>query len=123
MAKQVITLGCGHESEVQLFGPHAARKRRIEWLREHGECQACRRAAQDAAAAEAAERLGELPALVGSPKQIAWAEKIRALRLVEAKAEAKAANAEDRFAALAAKTSAAWWIDNRHDSGADLLWL
>lgn len=79
-----------------------------------------------------------LPALTGTPKQIAWAEKIRPAKIAEIEANiadlrayltktgifgvsdpAQRAEIEAGIAereALITKTSAAWWIDRR-DTG------
>ena len=39
MAKNTITAGCGHTSEVQLYGPMKERERRIDWMQsDTGKC-------------------------------------------------------------------------------------
>jgi hypothetical protein len=66
---------CGHEGMVELFGPTSQR----EWRRkkyfedECPECQQKRRDAENAASAMRAAEMG-LPALIGTAKQVAWAE-------------------------------------------------
>lgn len=72
----------------------------------------------------------DLPPLAGSPKQIAWAEDIRAQALVEIDkfragmaahvaqhpetAVEEAANNAALDQVIAAHTDARWWIDHRH---------
>jgi len=75
-------------------------------------CTTCTRAAAAEAGRAQAAAL-DLPALTGTPKQIAWAEQIRAqaLAMVAGLPEAERAAA---LAAFAAQTSASNWIDRRH---------
>ena len=83
MAKYDVTFSCGHTETIQLFGKETDRQRKIKWYEEHCVCSSCykkqqeeaRKAAAEKAAAEAS-KLG-LPELIGTPKQIAWAEEIR----------------------------------------------
>lgn len=75
MAKYTINHTCGHQVTVQLFGKYADRERRIAYL-ETCECDECRKAKANAAAAAAKEERG-LPDLKGSEKQVAWANTIR----------------------------------------------
>lgn len=83
MAKYGITYSCGHPGSVQIVGPIADRAGKVAWYEQHGICPACKTARHEAerAAANAASRATNaaegLPALEGSPKQIAWAETIR----------------------------------------------
>jgi hypothetical protein len=81
-----------------MYGPHAGREYRLSAM-ERQDCPDCRKTAADAAAQAAG-----IPALEGSPKQIAWAAEIRerALRLLP----------EDKAEALRPEKSARWWIDN-----------
>lgn len=82
MSKYNIIHACGHAETINIGGPTANRDRLAEY--EAGKlCRECwlkkrvdeRDAASQAAASEAAEH--KLPALIGSVKQIAWAEQIR----------------------------------------------
>lgn len=42
MAKHTITAGCGHTTIQQLYGPHAERQRRIDWMQSPaGKCNPC----------------------------------------------------------------------------------
>lgn len=74
--KYEIKHSCGHVETVQLIGKGSDRERRIAWL-ESQPCPECRRAAEAEHAQKVAEEYA-LPDLVGSEKQIAWANKIRA---------------------------------------------
>lgn len=113
MAKYDVTFSCGHTATVQLFGKEADRQRSITWYEENGLCPECykkkieaeRKAADDAAAAEAKE-MG-LPDLKGSEKQVAWANSIRGAIVNEvnnclgnAYKEQKRAEKEDKDALL-----------------------
>lgn len=83
MAKYNVKFSCGHTATIELYGKEKDRQRKIAWYEENGLCPDCYRkqqekekeAAAEKAAAEASN-LG-LPELIGSPKQIAWADKIR----------------------------------------------
>lgn len=84
MAKYIVKFSCGHEAEIQLFGPHKERDRKIEWLEREGMCPTCfkeereNEKAKAAAEAEALEAHLGLPELVGTTKQVEWARAIRA---------------------------------------------
>ena len=134
MAKHTIAHTCGHEVEHNLFGPYEGRRRRIEELAGNP-CPACAQAKRaeanattNAVAAKAASEAG-LPELLGSEKQIAWAESIRVKVIAEAEAAiARTATTPERkaqvaplLAKLTAQTEAAWWIDRRNKSGIELL--
>lgn len=119
MAKYTVNHICGHSVEVQLFGKMDDRYRRIEWL-ETQECDECRKAKANAAAAAAKEERG-LPDLTGSEKQVAWANTIRE-QAYKALDELEPFNTNDKTKALFsswrtkldAQTEAKWWIDNRY---------
>lgn len=122
MSKYSITHTCGHTVEKQLFGPHKERDSKIEWL-ESQPCLDCLRAEearkrdeQNKAAAEANKLAGYEP-LIGSEKQIAWAETIRR-EAIEAFAEVfekVPADAKTTWAKtsewLKNQTEAKWWIE------------
>ena len=75
MAKYDVTYSCGHSGTVELFGPWNERQRKLEWFSEKGVCPECYKKQQ----AEWVAKTNEgFPQLVGTEKQIAWAEKIRA---------------------------------------------
>jgi len=136
MAKYLIKHSCGHEEEHSLFGPYKDRDRKEEWLKSRlcSECwraeQEKQRERQNQEAAKANAEAG-LPTLTGSPKQVTWAETIRAakladlpsLRISPEKAQANPEGAAKAQAALdqfIGQISAAWWIDHRQEDGRDL---
>lgn len=118
MAKYTINHTCGHQVTVQLFGKYADRERRIAYL-ETCECDECRKAKANAAAAAAKEERG-LPDLTGSEKQIAWANTIReqAYKTLDCltpytdKEQVKTI-VDGWREKMNAQTQAKWWIDNR----------
>ncbi|GAB0057455.1 hypothetical protein SIID45300_01783 [Candidatus Magnetaquicoccaceae bacterium FCR-1] len=133
MAKYTITHTCGHTSVADICGPVAARQGRADWMGRQGACNAClqaERAAESAKAAIDAKESG-LPALVGSDKQVAWAETIRAnaMQIITSSSNhVKAMLAAGKVPAhmveqtnkgvglldsLIAETSASRWIDIR----------
>ena len=109
MAKYTINYQCGHSEEIQLFGPHADRERKIAYL-ETKKCPHCINA----------EILASTD-LVGSEKQILWAHKIRETFKSTIKhllQNAPNQSAADMLNAAAERVindnkSASWWIDNR----------
>ena len=124
MAKYTINHTCGHQVTVQLFGSYKDRERRIAYL-ETCECEECRKAKANAAAAEAKAARG-LADLAGSEKQVAWANTIRenAYKCIDTLAQfanndqAKAMM-EGWRAKMDAQTTAKWWIDNRYNIPSD----
>lgn len=76
MAKYTVTYKCGHTRTVELFGRESERDRKIAWYKEFCSCPECY-AAEQAAKREAEAQKYALPELVGTEKQVAWAEKIR----------------------------------------------
>ena len=139
MAKWRITRSCGHEEVHNLSGPQRDRDRKEEWLKT-GLCSDCykarieeerSRAAKEAAIA--AKQSG-LPPLVGSEKQIRWAEQIRAALLLERDHNAEWVRARARdvgkpggppsqessdqmlriLARIEGETKSSWWIDQRN---------
>ena len=134
MAKYHVAHSCGHATEHNLFGPYEGRRRRIEELTGNP-CPDCREAKRNeanatanAAAAKAAQEAG-LPELLGSEKQVTWAESLRMKVIAEAEAAiARTATTPERkaqvaplLAGLKAQDKAAWWIDRRSKSGIELL--
>ena len=129
MAWNTLNYECGHTTREQLYGKMEARERTVEHAATRL-CPDCFRAKVDAEratqnAAAAAANIG-LPALVGSAKQIAWAETLRAaampaLKTLDDRLSAAPANADQAAVAVAraivqatmARTSAAEWIDTR----------
>lgn len=137
MAWTRINAICGHSHQVQLYGPNAGRESKAAWLegRECPECYSARTAAERAAATEAAKAANaDLPALIGSPKQIAWAETIRAEKVAQLRflAERLAAAPADApgmdvarkiIAERLGRTEAKWWIDFARQATYDAAWL
>jgi hypothetical protein len=82
VAQYNVDHACGHSQTHPIVGPHRERDRRLDRLsgRPCSDCyhaaQEAARAAANAAAAEANTAAG-LPSLVGTEKQVAWAESIR----------------------------------------------
>ncbi len=95
MARCTVAYSCGHEGHEEIAGTPRERERKVAWYRTRL-CPACYKAQQDAERAQATAGL-QLPALTGSEKQCAWAEKIRAdaMRgIAEARAELAAQRAK-----------------------------
>ena len=74
MSKETVTHACGHTREYQMYGPHRQREARAERMTNEI-CPDCVRAR---IRAKAESLCPDMPDLDGSPKQIAWAEDIRA---------------------------------------------
>lgn len=123
MAKYHVKHQCGCTVTHHLIGKVDARESRIGWLKTT-DCLEC----QNAAAVDAN---GSLPALSGSPKQISWAETLRATRLEEMTAMAarvqdtadsdiktQVINAIERISNV---TSSKYWIDRRKWTVSDTL--
>jgi len=131
---------CGREMTVELFGKMEYRRYRLEnwtWICE--ECKAKEREEENRRAAEANASNG-LPNLNGSPKQIAWAETIRAKLVKELdelsqkivtkweaydkktpKEEETKNKSLEIIETLKNETSAHKWIDRRNSSAIELL--
>ena len=85
MAKYEVKHSCGHVETVELYGKIKDRERKIEWM-ETQICDDCARKQLTEKWTEKAKKLfvvDELPALIGTPKQIAWAERLRLTLLRE----------------------------------------
>lgn len=110
MAKWTDTHKCGHEGTIQVFGKHEQRVYKAKLFFED-DCEACK--------LERIKKEIEGLDLTGSPKQIKWAESIRAEKIATAKEWIAKAQGEYKqiFANYIAdnlsSTSAKWWIDNR----------
>jgi hypothetical protein len=123
MAKYTITHTCGHDEEVQIYGPEKERPGKAAWMAKQP-CVACKREAQASVASVQAVGLG-LVDLQGSEKQIAWAKTIRQefvtafeRRFSGAQGSAdESARAMKAFiAVLNAHPDARFWIDHRGES-------
>lgn len=75
MANYTIVRACGHKAQVKVRGATPTKERTLDRERQH----ICRRCAieKQRSEAEIAAEAEELPALIGTPKQIAWAITIR----------------------------------------------
>lgn len=131
MAQYTITHTCGHTQTHHIYGTNAKGQRdnKIAWLSEQV-CTECYKAEQqakrDAINANNAKDNKErgYADLTGTPKQVAWAESIRAKILncpeMELKPEGRDKNPEffNKLKAimdsLHQETSAVFWIDNRN---------
>lgn len=109
MAKYAVTHKCGHEERHELFGKHTERDSKIKWLATV-DCSDCYRQAkikvEQETAAKFESETPNLPELVGSEKQIAWAKSIRARIIGEG-----SINVVYQQALIT--TSAKWLIENR----------
>jgi len=121
---QLITHACGHGQIHHLAGFASQQERKARWLRTT-QCRACfaaaRRSEQTAVAADHVAAIAhlDLPALIGSERQVAWATTIRARRLAQLGGGGAAAFA-DQPACLGV-TDARWWIEHRNVPDPDLL--
>ena len=118
--KTTVTHTCGHKEDIAVFGKRADREKKIAWL-ESQPCAECR-AAESAEASKAAG----MAALVGSPRQIAWAEDLRtesinAVQKIEARTETEAVHKDRLIKYLGSITSAAWWIENHGCAGSRMI--
>ena len=112
--KVTITRACGHEETIEVYGTnvHGERDRKIEYEKTLV-CKACYE--QQTAAENKAAGMTEL---TGTPKQIAWAEKIRAdiigkIDNMPAQNEQYEQIKSQVLATLKSIDSASWWIDRR----------
>jgi hypothetical protein len=139
MAKYGVTHSCGHKQTHQLFGKHKDRERKLEWLATTL-CSECYQAKLIEDRDESTKRCHEwareegLPVLLGTERQIAWAESLRACMLNKARTAAEgigervqqhpAADTPEVKTAVAAlldaltwlsmQDHAKFWIDNRN---------
>jgi len=133
MAKYQITHSCGHTETHGIGGTNTRgqRESKAAWLATRV-CGECYRAERDAARATksaesaSANAVGGMPTLTGTPKQIAWAETLRAevaAKLLPLRAQiAERADGNPRVAramvaaidGVMAHTDAKWWIDQRN---------
>lgn len=112
MRHTTITHLCGHAQSHLLEGLANQMERKATWLAKRI-CPDCFRAEKRAEADKgtAAATAGlDLPALAGSDRQIAWAEKLRVERIAAARTNG------DDIAPLLAITDAKQWIDGRAES-------
>jgi len=125
MGWKEVNYRCGHVESKQMYGPQTRREEEVLRLGERL-CPECFAAERAEAAGRAALTNGDagLPALAGTPKQVAWAECIRAelVQVVRACLNSAPARADVDSGACLGKlceavireTEAAWWIDSRN---------
>lgn len=112
--ENLIKHSCGHEQMHAIHGTFAADIDRQVVRLARQKCKSCflagKKAADDARAAADAPIIAELvlAGLQGSPKQIAWADGIRAKRVA-----ALHRQGHQGVLMLAAVAEAKWWIDHR----------
>lgn len=113
-----ITHSCGHEQSHFVDGIFAADVDRMAERLARQRCRQCREGAAAKRAAVDLLALGALvlPPLEGSPRQVAWAEKLRAARLSTVMKTSPTAPAR-----LAEVRDAKWWIEVRAMSDAQLI--
>jgi hypothetical protein len=127
MAQYTVTRACGHEETVYLFGPGSTRRWRLDNVEPQKLCEECyqielakKREQANQEAAEAAKQM-KLPELVGSERQVPWAETIRQQILIgldelvyrlpeERRGDINLLEAIEH---IKSKTDASWWIDRR----------
>lgn len=121
MAYETVKYACGHTEEKQFYGKMDDRRRRVAAM-EQDDCPACRAAGSD---------------LIGSDKQIAWAEDTRPVAtaktrenldafIAEVEAQEKGTAemketcikaAKECFDAWAGEKRASVWIDRKQSAG------
>lgn len=126
--KITVTFSCGHTGEIEVFGKNDEREKTI-WKAEHfWICPNCREKEKEEKNQQAAARNQQagLPPLTGSPKQIAWAETIRAeiMSRLEALPAADGAAKELKKQVIAfyrTKDKAGEWIDLRNTTDREIV--
>ena len=84
MAWLDIKYSCGHTARTEFAGPWKEREKKREWLEEYGLCPKCYKESMEMVRKENLSQVQlEFPELVGSEKQVAWANKIRENRLIK----------------------------------------
>ena len=141
MAKYDIKMACGHIETHQIYGPVKSRPAQEKNIG-YRQCRECNTLDMlDRGASSAAKNaMDGLPILKGSPKQIAWAETLRAEALaadadfvsasmdIGSKALAAGKGTQEEydlmasqlnagFAQVRANKTAGYWIDNRSHNG------
>lgn len=110
MAKYEVTFNCNHTATVELYGPTEMRRKRIQRM-EAQPCYACQRKKQIEAIGKWEEEM-DLPDLIGSPKQIAWARRLRYSVLSQAEENFNLPQYEKILDVFSSQVSVRFWIDN-----------
>lgn len=124
MAKYDITYSCGHSGTVNLY---SFRENRLAYL-EQGECFECYKKRSNEKLHQEAEQL-ELPPLVGTEKQVSWAETLRIQKFAVIEEDVEHLDHESKAYHLALmalekisnETSAKKWIEWRFDLSSYIL--
>ncbi len=112
-----LTYSCGHSAEGRHFrGNEDARRRQREHFKKKLPslvCRDCYRRSKDAEGKKAAEanRRAGLPKLIGTPREVLWAEQVRAAFYADLIAKGSSTNEARMFAS--ACEDAVTWIDLR----------
>ncbi|KQN90728.1 hypothetical protein ASE90_16630 [Sphingomonas sp. Leaf67] len=120
-----IVHACGHEQIHVIYGFNTQVARKARWLRTT-KCRACFLADRKAEQAEATARDSatiahlDLPMLIGSECQVAWAVAIRISRLAALTTSPHTSDNSDCDLCLRIY-DAKWWIDHRNLSHAEFL--
>lgn len=119
-----IRHSCDHEQIHFLAGYASQKKRKVKWL-QTTKCRTCFVADKHLEQADATFADGaaiadlNLPALVGSERQVAWATTIRAKRLASMLSLMSSATSDQNACLLV--SDAKWWIDHRDTLDIDLI--
>ena len=107
------TYSCGHEGRTQVYGPTKDRQRKADYYFETHLCPECWKREQEKKAQEAAKAAQDMgfAELTGSPKQISWAENIRAKMFSILNTHPEYREVVEGMAKT--ETSAKFYIDNR----------
>jgi len=118
MAWYNMTYSCGHETREQLYGPTKDREYRISRAKTSlcPECYRAKMIAEKQAKTDALKAtMPALPALTGSDKQIAWADKLRTAVVAKLYATPNLNDIAKRLINAMvnddAHLSAGWWIN------------
>ena len=78
--KYTVKMSCGHEEQIELFGPGTEREKKIQYYQTSGLCKECYRKQVEEREKENIHGfldIDSFPPLVGSEKQVKWANDIR----------------------------------------------
>lgn len=122
MAWYYGTYTCGHEGRTNVVGPSKSREWKVERHFDDlcPDCKEAKRMEENEKSIETAKEM-ELPELIGSEKQVAWANTIRVKAVEQLDIEIESEDNESKKKQLSDasqyimqnKTKASWWIDTR----------
>jgi len=127
MAWYEVNYSCGHSDRIQLYGKHTEREKRIKYL-EGTLCPDCYWKKIQEETKQTTKEF-EMPELTGTPKQVQWANTIRAdtiKAIVERKDEyvnkSDITEFDEILGCLISNfRDAGWWIDSRNVSNNSIL--